>query len=465
IQMNNQAKIIFANDARIQANKQWTQYIEHHTNDFCTLFTYGQLFVAVKEIKEQSQSNDKVRMIAGSIARELSKHKVEKASVVGEELEKAFSTLTKEQVITAFVEGWNLGTYNYVTYRSDQSPVSTELTIEGNQDYDSFIKAGKNRAEAVAFSRDLMNDIPSALHPQTFPERLEEEFNGTDVDVKTFTKEDLEKMEMNGVLTVGQGSEHEPTFVEMTYQGNPDKPLVALVGKGVTFDTGGISLKRGRHLSDMRMDMGGAAAVAGAMKLLAASQADVNVVGLIPMVENMPDSTAVLPGDVITYKNGHTVQIGNTDAEGRLILADGLLRAEELEADYIVDIATLTGAIAFALGPKVAGIFGEESLLTKMKAIGEENGDFVWPIPLIEDYDQTLKSDYAHFSNIRNQSYGGSITAALFLRRFIENPKRWVHVDMAGVMESKEEGYYRNSATGFGARLLADYAVEVSSSN
>src|SRR5699024_4526508 len=458
IQMNNQAKIIFANDARIQANKQWTQYIEHHTNDFCTLFTYGQLFVAVKEIKEQSQSNDKVRMIAGSIARELSKHKVEKASVVGEELEKAFSTLTKEQVITAFVEGWNLGTYNYVTYRSDQSPVSTELTIEGNQDYDSFIKAGKNRAEAVAFSRDLMNDIPSALHPQTFPERLEEEFHGTDVDVKTFTKEDLEKMEMHGVLTVGQGSEHEPTFVEMTYQGNPDKPLVALVGKGVTFDTGGISLKRGRHLSDMRMDMGGAAAVAGAMKLLAASQADVNVVGLIPMVENMPDSTDVLPGDVIRYKNGNTIQIGNTDAEGRLILADGIIRAGELEADYIVDIATLTGAIVAALGSKMAGVFGDEQLSLAMKKLGDENGDFNWPMPLVDAYESYLKSDYADVNNVSSKSEAGSITAGLFLRRFVPEGSKWIHVDMAGVMESNEEGYYAKSATGYGARLLADFA-------
>src|SRR5690625_27441 len=198
-------------------------------------------------------------------------------------------------------------------------------------------------------------------------------------------------MEMNGILTVNRGSKFDPAFIELHYKGDESKPLIALVGKGVTFDTGGISLKSGRDLSDMRMDMGGAAAVAGAIKLLAESKANVNVVGLIQTVENIPDQHSILPGDVITYKNGHTVQVGNTDAEGRLILADGLIRAGELNAKYIVDIATLTGAIAFALGSKIGGVFGEEKLLEVMKRIGDVNGDFVWPMPLVDAYDSYLK--------------------------------------------------------------------------
>src|SRR5690625_1598483 len=439
-------------------------FVNNSSGDYSAVIVDRNVQFVVKEVATEKQSLEKVRMIAGNIARDVKQRKIENIYVNEQKLQTFFEKLDGRKVVTAFVEGWQLGAYQFDTYKTNKTKAA-KLTFINEAAVKKEVTEGNIRAAATAFSRDLMNEIPSTLNPETFPTILQEEFAETDVDVIVHDKARLEEMEMNGLLQVNRGSKYDPAFVELHYKGDASKPLIALVGKGVTFDTGGISLKSGRNLSDMRMDMGGAAAVAGAVKLLASLKAKVNVVGLIQTVENMPDRHSLLPGDVITYKNGHTVQIGNTDAEGRLILADGLLRAEELEADYIVDIATLTGAIAFALGPKVAGIFGEESLLTKMKAIGEENGDFVWPMPLIEDYDQTLKSDYADFSNISNQSYGGSITAALFLRRFIENPKRWVHVDMAGVMESKEEGYYRNSATGFGARLLADYAVEVSSSN
>src|SRR5699024_10055476 len=204
------------------------------------------------------------------------------------------------------------------------------------------------------------------------------------------------------------------------------------------------------------------AAVAGAMKLLAKTKAQVNVVALIQIVENMPDNKSLLPGEVITYKNGHTVQVGNTDAEGRLILADGLIRAGELGAEHVVNIATLTGAVVNALGSNLAGVFGDEDLAQEMKKIGDENGDFVWPLPLVDAYDSYLKSDYADFSNISTKGEAGSITAGLFLRRFVPENAKWLHVDMAGRMDGKESGYYGNSATGFGARLLADYTEYVS---
>src|SRR5690625_1918753 len=209
--------------------------------------------------------------------------------------------------------------------------------------------------------------------------------------------------------------------------------------------------------------MGGEGAVAGAMKLLASTKAKVNVVALIQIVENMPDSKSLLPGEVITYKTGQTVQVGNTDAEGRLILADGLIRADELEADYVFNIATLTGAVVNALGPKVAGIFGADDLTEAMKEVGAENGDAVWPLPLVDAYDETLVSHYADFSNISTQSSAGSITAALFLRRFVQSPEKWIHIDKAGRMDhSKEEGYYGKSAPGFGTRLLADFTQYIS---
>lgn len=455
--MNKEAKVLFSiSDEEIKS------YVAEQSGEFVPVFENGKVKLIVKEIDEQQQSYEKVRTLAGNIARHLQKQRITTATLDDTELKTVFNQLDEKRVLVSFVEGWHLGSYAFEKYKSKKANEAVELVLKQAAIRQKEVSEGLARAKATAFSRDLMNEIPSTLNPETFPAILQDAFSTTNVEVIVHEKADLEKMEMNGLLAVNRGSKYDPAFIELHYEGDASKPLVALVGKGVTFDTGGISLKSGRDLSDMRMDMGGAAAVAGAVKLLADVKAPVNVVGLIQTVENMPDRHSILPGDIITYKNGATVQVGNTDAEGRLILADGLLRANELKADYIVNIATLTGAIAFALGPKIAGIFGDKSLMSTMQEVGEVNGDFVWPMPLIEDYDKTLKSDYADFSNISNQSSAGAITAALFLRRFVSNPSKWIHVDMAGVMESKEEGYYRNSATGFGARLLADYAVEIS---
>src|SRR5690625_283786 len=458
--MEKHAKILFSEE--ILNNECLQDYIRHSSGNIATIYANDMLQVIVKEIKKEKCTLDQVRMIAGDISKELKKQKITQGTVNESALEKVFSPFSKKELVVAFVEGWYLGAYEFDTYKSKKSPQSAQLVFNKEDDVVKEIEIGKIRAAATAFSRDLMNDVPSTLNPETFPKILREEYNNMDIEVVVHDKDALIEMEMNGILAVNRGSKFNPTFIELHYKGDESKPLIALVGKGVTFDTGGISLKSGRDLSDMRMDMGGAAAVAGAIKLLADSKANVNVVGLIQTVENMPDRHSILPGDIITYKNGHTVQVGNTDAEGRLILADGLIRAGELDATYIVDIATLTGAIAFALGPKLGGIFGDDTLMEKMKKIGETNGDFVWPMPLVDEYDETLKSDYADFSNISSQSSGGSITAALFLRRFVPKSAKWIHVDMAGVMESKSKGYYGKSATGFGARLLADYAVKVS---
>lgn len=454
--MSLEAQILFQAE---QSNVR--QYVENSSGDYVTVMVDGNVQVIIKEVKQEKQSFDKIRMIAGEIARELTNKNVTDAKVSLPKLQKAFSSLDKRKVVTAFVEGWNLGTYHFDTYKKKKAKKQTNLLFQEGLDPQS-VELGKKRAEAVAFARDLMNEVPSRLNPETFPKTLQEKFAGTGVEIVVHDKTKLEEMEMNGILAVNRGSKFDPAMIELHYKTDPSKPLIALVGKGVTFDTGGISLKNARDLSDMRMDMGGAAAVAGALKLLAATNAKVNVVGIIQTVENIPDRHSILPGDIIEYKNGHTVQVGNTDAEGRLILADGLIRAGELNANYIVDIATLTGAILNALGPNLGGVFGEDELMYELKKIGDENGDFVWPMPLVDEYEETLKSDYADFSNISNQNSAGSITAALFLRRFVPENSKWLHVDMAGVMDTKTKGYYHQAATGFGARLLADYAVHVS---
>src|SRR5690625_3923340 len=212
----------------------------------------------------------------------------------------------------------------------------------------------------------------------------------------------------------------------------------------------------------MKMDMGGAGAVAGAIKLLADMNAQVNIVGLMPIVENILGENAFLPGDIITYKNNLTVEIGNTDAEGRLILADGILYANEIDADYVVDIATLTSSVRQALGNEMAGVFGDKKLSRKLEEIGNKNGDFVWSLPIINKYEKNLKNNYADISNISSGEAPGSIIAALFLRHFVKDVNKWLHIDIAGVKESDEAGYYSNSASGYGARLLADYAEYIS---
>lgn len=446
-------------EEEIKDNKVVVDFVKSKKEAFVSTLLNDESVVIIKEPKESKQTLEDVRMLAGNIVKSLINSNVKKAKINEDILIQIYDSNEKQDVLIAFVEGWNLGTYKYITYKSEATQKKVDLEFFDENAVKAAKETGEVRASAVAFSRDLMNNTANELNPETFPEVLKEELKDTPVEINVLEKADIEKAEMNGLLAVNRGSKYEPRFVELKYVGDDSKPLVALVGKGVTFDTGGISLKSGRDLSDMRMDMGGAAAVSGAIKLLAESTAKVNVIGLLQIVENMPDSDSMLPGDVIRYKNGKTVQVGNTDAEGRLILADGLIRAEELNADYIVNIATLTGAAAVALGSETGAVMGNLEYASDMRTIGAKNGDNVWPLPLIDAYESYLDSDYADFSNISNKGEAGAITAGLFLRRFVNNPEKWLHVDMAGVMESQNKGYYAKSARGYGARLLADYTV------
>lgn len=408
-------------------------------------------------------SLETLRAAAGHAGRAVEKERFNTVSV-------QLTDLTREQfaekdVVAAWVEGWMLGTYAFDTYLTDKGDrsLSQMWIASGDRRLEEAVHIGRVRAQGTMYARDLCNEPPNVLRPQSLAEAIVHRFRGTDVTVKVYEGEDLVANEMNGLITVGRGSEHPPAFVEARYCTDADQPLIALVGKGMTFDTGGISLKKGRNISDMRMDMGGAAAVVGSLDILTKLNARVNVVALIPTAENTLDGGAMLPGEVIRYANGTSVQVGNTDAEGRLILADALLRAKALGAKTVVDIATLTGACAQALGPEMAGIWGSESLLRVLQEIGEQSGDRVWPMPLIEEYAELIKSDYADVMNISSVAYGGAITAALFLKTFVDPAMDWAHIDMAGPMErGKTKGYHTKGASGFGARLLADFVITCS---
>jgi leucyl aminopeptidase len=274
----------------------------------------------------------------------------------------------------------------------------------------------------------------------------------------------MEKLKMGSLLGVGQGSNYESKLVVLKYYGaknKKDQPI-AFVGKGVTFDTGGISIKPAQNMEDMKTDMAGSAVVVGLMKLLAARKAKVNAVGVVGLVENMPSGTAQKPGDVVRSMSGQTIEVVNTDAEGRLVLADALHYTNtRFKPKFIVDLATLTGAIVVALADVHAGLFSNDDSLSKqLEEAGKKTGEKVWRLPVGEEYDEMINSDIADMKNVGNGRGAGSITAAQFLKRFIDKTK-WAHLDIAGVAwRGKGDPLAVKGATGFGVRLLNQLVID-----
>lgn len=371
-----------------------------------------------------------------------------------------FST---EELVHTAVEGYKLGEYRFDKYKKNKENLTVEtVTLAGFDGalsgLEGAIKSGEVYAEGTIIARNLKNEPSNKMRPYDLVDYVTDLFKDSpNTSIEIFKGDDLEAKQYNGLIAVGKGSTNPPAMIKVTYNADASKPLTALVGKGLTFDTGGISLKVGvRDLSNMRMDMGGAAAVIGALYILTRLEAPVNVVMLVATAENMPDGNSMLPGDVIEYRNGVSVHVGNTDAEGRLVLADALILSNELGAERVVDIATLTGACAAALGSKLAGLFGEESVVAGLKDSAKVTGENVWELPLFDDYEELL---YSPIADIRNITEGpGAITAALFLRRFVGADQKWAHLDIAGPMDiARTHTYSNEGATGFGARLLADW--------
>lgn len=408
---------------------------------------------------------ERLREAAGNAARAVRKEGFTAVTVMLEPFVlRQAGRLTERQAVAAWVEGWKLGAYSFDKYRTGKAGPGVKamhLACGESTEVETLLNEVDRRVEGTCFARELCNEPPNVLHPESLVERVEERFAPLPVEVRIYRDEELAERQMNGLLAVAQGSRYRPALIELTYRTDPSLPLIALVGKGITYDMGGMNVKTGRDLSDARFDMGGACAVLGAMDIIANSGMKANLVALIATADNMPDSNAFVPSTTVSYPNGLTVQVGNTDAEGRLVLADALLHAGRLGADEIVDIATLTGNVGEALGLKIAGGWGDRPLVDALSALGETGGDRIWPMPLMDDYEELLHSDYADMNNIPPVSYGGAIVAALFLRRFVGESARWVHIDMANTVQSKGTGgYYPAGASGYGARLLADFAAE-----
>ena len=312
-------------------------------------------------------------------------------------------------------------------------------------------------AEGVEFTRELVADPPNVVYPESFVERCIARFEGTGAEVSFLDEAEMRKLGMGALLGVSQGSDRAPRLLAIKWLGGAKKAApTVFVGKGVTFDTGGISIKPAAGMEDMKWDMGGAGAVAGAMLSLALREAKANVIGVCGLVENMPDGKAQRPGDIVTTMSGQTVEVINTDAEGRLVLCDALTWVQrEFKPATIVDLATLTGAMIISLGHEHAGLFSnDDALADKLLAAGKASGDKLWRFPLSPAYDKLLDSPIADMKNV-GPRWAGSITAAQYLQRFIEGGTPWAHLDIAGMAWADKPGAtWDKGATGYGVRLI-----------
>jgi leucyl aminopeptidase len=371
-------------------------------------------------------------------------------------------------LIGKFVEGATVGAYTFDKYKQEKDEFlarEAQLTLVVHPDHRADAEARKARyawvSENVNLCRDLINEPGSVVTPQVIAERASEIAKEVELESDVLDPAGLEARGYQGLLRVGQGSAHPPRMVILRHMPRrPSQQTLALVGKGITFDSGGISLKPGDHMWEMKGDMAGAAAVLFTMRALGRLQPDVKVIGILCCAENFPDANAQRPGDIFTARNGKSIMVDNTDAEGRLVLTDGLYRAGEEGATHVVDIATLTGAVVRALGPSLAGIMGtDRELLRRIVRSGENHGESFWELPLVEEYREALKTPYADINNIAAGGLAGAITAGLFLREFVPDEVAWAHLDIAGPMfKDKEWKYYEPGALGFGVKTLVDLA-------
>jgi leucyl aminopeptidase len=411
--------------------------------------------------KEKEIDELKLEKIGGKIFACLESGEIENGNVLVPSKIKDFSN---EELSSIFAYGSSLRGYKFNKYfvdkkeKNKEKVLSINFMVEKQALASKLFDEKKALVDAIFLTRNLVTEPPNVLYPQSYTDIIKKEFIGTSVKLKILNGKDLQKLGFNALLGVGQGSSKESMVVVLEYNGTKkknEKPL-AFVGKGVCFDTGGISIKPSDGMEDMKYDMAGSAVVVGLIKALATRKAKVNVVGVVGLVENMPDGNAQRPSDVVISYSGQSIEILNTDAEGRLVLADCLWYTQEkYKPEFIVDLATLTGAIVVALGSLRAGAFtNNEALVKKIAQAGEKVGEKIWHMPTDDDYDKYIDSKIADVRNTSTLRGGGSVTAAKFLERFV-NKTPWVHLDIAGMAWQKENvDLTPEGASGFGVRLL-----------
>jgi leucyl aminopeptidase len=362
------------------------------------------------------------------------------------------------------VTGTILGAYSFDQFKSvdedDPEPSALDsLALLGPESVAEAAETARVCAEAQNHARDLQS-LPSNVATPSYLGRRAREIASAypAVSVDVLGREEIAAKKMGGLIAVSQGGPEEPKLIVLRYENGGSGETLGFVGKGVTFDTGGISLKTPGGMHEMKMDMSGAAAVLGAVRAIAELELKVNLIAVIPSTENMPSGTAIKPGDIITQYNGKTVEINNTDAEGRLILADALAYAIEQGADRVVDIATLTGAVMIALGSTYAAVIGnDDDLASQIEGVGEETGELVWRLPLHPEYKALMKGTFADLTNAAAKRKAGTISAAGFLEEFVGDTP-WAHLDIAGTAWDVGRPYTGNDASGYGVRLLTGLA-------
>jgi leucyl aminopeptidase len=415
--------------------------------------------------KEKDLTTLKAETIGGKLHDSLKASSAKKIDIyldgVGEE---------NAEIAAHLMLGFRLKSYHFTKYKSDAKKLAPKIA-KVNGILSAHAKAKKiytelnQVADGVFLARDLVNEPPNELHPESYAKLIQKELKPLGVDVEVLNEKQMEKLGFKALLSVGQGSIRESRCVIMRWNGSGKKQTakkrtpIALVGKGVTFDTGGISLKPGAEMDLMKMDMGGSAAVVGTMKAIAKRKAKAAVVGIVGLVENMPSDRAYRPGDIIGSLAGKTIEVLNTDAEGRLVLADALTYVQQkYKPEVVIDLATLTGAIMVALGFEYCGAFAnDDKLWDQLYEASQNTGEKFWRMPLDEAYRKEMESEVADLKNLGLGRYGGACSAAGFLEHFIEDKTKWAHIDIAGTAWWKsDKATTPKGGTGFPVRALDD---------
>ncbi len=443
--------------------------IKGKLNEITLLHPPGKLLtgrVAVTGLGKKAELTlDKVRGATGETCRYLRQKGVDRIASGLQGV--GINGIKTEDAVQAIAEGAILGLYafrKHITKKENSHTEVKEFAIAGREEavISGAIARAKIIADAVNWARDMVNEPSNFMTPVDMAEAARKIAGDYGMKIEVLEKPQIAELDMGALLGVAQGSQQPPRFIILSYKGKEsDEVDMALVGKGITFDSGGIDIKPYEGMHEMKGDMSGGAAVLAALMAIARLKPAINVTALVPATENMPSGTAQKPGDIVTAMNGKTIEVLNTDAEGRLILADALSYAQKINARAIIDIATLTGACHIALGDLCSGAFpNNQELADKLITSGRETGELLWQLPMYDEYKEQLKSDIADIKNIGGR-FGGAITAAKFLGEFVDNTP-WVHLDIAGTYYTdKEKGYGTKGATGVPVRTLVDLVLKM----
>jgi len=445
--------------------------IKGKLNEITVVHSLGKLpsarIVVVGLGKKEELSQDKVRGAVAETCRRLQKKNVDNIATIVQGA--GIAGISPESAAQAVTEGALLGVYSFrkhITKEAEHREIKQLLIVGRDKTELSALTQGSDKgkilAEATNLARDMVNESANFMTPSHMAEKAAELAKTYGLEVDVLEQEQMQELGMGGLLGVAQGSQQPPKFIVLRYKGSDATETdVALVGKGVTFDSGGISIKPSEKMEEMKDDMSGGAAVMAAISAIARLKPKINVVAIIPATENLPSGNALKPSDILTAMNGKTIEIISTDAEGRLILADALSYAKKINPRFVIDVATLTGACRAALGDIYSGAFGNnQGLVDKVIAAGAEAGELMWQMPMPEQYKEQLKSDVADIKNVGNR-WGGAITGALFLEEFAGDIP-WVHLDIAGTsLSEKERGYMVKGATGVPVRTLVNLVLSL----